>query len=815
MMSTKEVTKKHKEKHTKIGLTRDEILYDYYLANLSRQLSILGRKEVLSGKAKFGVFGDGKEIAQIAFAKFFQNGDWRSGYYREQTFMLAAGLTTPDEFFYQLYGDIRVEKNPHSGGRSFNNHFATRSLNDDGSWKDLTKQKNSCSDLSPTSGQMPRMLGLGLASKLYRKHEVFKQKTMSNKGNEIVFGMIGDASTSEGHFFEVMNAAGVLQVPIAVAVWDDGYGISVPKEKQTIKSSISETLKGFEKGDNTNGILIYKENGWDYEKLMVMFKEGVTRCRETHTPVLFHIEELTQPQGHTTSGSHERYKSKERLEWEFSHDPLIKMKEWILANNLADEYDTEKIEIKAEKDARDARARVWKDYTAPILNEKKQLLDIIANKDCDCNEEKENRIKEIVDDLNDISYPLRKDLISSAKKIIRNICNNCNHSENLKFKLQNWLSSNFLQLVENYSDSVYNETKFSVLNVKGNLPVYSKNSPIVNGREILNENFDHLLTKYPMLVAFGEDVGKIGGVNQCFEGLQEKHGEMKVFDTGIRETSIIGKGIGLALRGFRPIAEIQYFDYILYALQALSDDLASLHWRTKAGQVAPMIIRTRGHRLEGIWHAGSPISMVLGAIRGIYVCTPRNMAQAAGMYNTLLEGQDPALMIEPLNAYRYKERRPDNLTEYKVALGIPEILSEGGDITIVTYGSCVKIAQEAVKQLHDFNIHVELIDVQTLLPFDLHQITKDSIKKTGKVLFFDEDVPGGGTAYMMQKVLDDQKAFQFLKYPPITLTAKEHRTAFGSDGDYFSKPSVENVFEKIYSFFTSINPDQYPALHSL
>ena len=797
-------------------LTRKDILQDYYLAYLSRQLSIAGRKEVLNGKAKFGIFGDGKEIAQVAYAKFFREGDWRSGYYRDQTFLLAADLTTPEEFFFQLYGDIRLKHNPHSGGRNFNNHFATRNLNTDGSWKDLTKQKNSASDLSPTAGQMPRMLGLGLASKLMRNNkELRKYKNISNNGDEIVFGMIGDASTSEGHFFEVMNAAGVLQLPIAVAVWDDGYGISVPKAKQTIKSSISQVLKGFEKEENTNGIKIFTCRGWNYPELIETFKEGIELCRSKHVPVLFHVEELTQPTGHSTSGSHERYKSKDRLLWEAANDPVLKMKEWILEEKLAHADELSDMENKAEKYVKEVRNKVWKSFSSFIQQEKNKLIRIVNEKDCKCKDENEDQIHAIIKSLNDISFPIRKDLISTAKKINRQICGNCSSNLTLKKSLQQWLNENYFQYIENYSDSVYNETSFSVLNVKGNQRVYSENSPIVNGREILNENFDHLLQKYPLLVAFGEDLGKIGGVNQCFEGLQEKYGENRVFDTGIRESSIIGKGIGLSLRGFRPIAEIQYFDYILYAIQTLSDDLASLHWRTRAGQCAPLIIRTRGHRLEGIWHAGSPMSMVLGSLRGIYICTPRNMTQAAGMYNTLMEGHDPGLVVEPLNAYRLKERKPDNLTEYKVSLGVPEILSEGTDITLVTYGSCVRITQEAVKQLKDFDIHAELIDVQTLIPFDLHHIIKESVKKTGKILFIDEDVPGGASAYMLQKVLVEQNAFHYLNYPPQTLTSREHRPAYGSDGDYFSKPSAENVFERAYMIMHSANPDLYPSVNSL
>lgn len=794
---------------------KDEVLHDYYLAFVSREMSIMARKEVLNGRAKFGIFGDGKELGQIAFAKFFKEGDWRSGYYRDQTFMLAAGLLNIEEFFCQLYGDTDLKVNPSSGGRSFNNHFATRSLNEDGSWIDLTKQKNSAADLSPTAGQMPRLLGLGLASKLARQqNDSVKLSGISVDGNEVAFGMIGDASTSEGHFFEVLNAAAVLQVPIALSVWDDGYGISVPREKQTVHSSIYEALQGFSFKGNGSGILLYQGKGWDYPGLVNLYKEGINICRKEHIPIVFHIDEINQPLGHSTSGSHERYKSSERLEWERQFDGIRKMKEWILQMKLASEEELKKIESRAIEEVRQAKQKIWKKYTSPFLHDKQELLNIVRNRGCKCTQKlNDDRIEDYVREIEEMKFPIRKDIVSIAKRIIRYVCNECTVNGGLKQDLKNWLLHSYIDNIDKYSDRVYNENHTSVMNVHGIMPQYSDQSEILSGREILRKNFDQLLERYPLLVIFGEDVGKIGGVNQCLEGLQQKYGEHRVFDTGIRETSIIGKGIGLALRGFRPIAEIQYFDYLLYTLQTLSDDLATTHWRTRGGQVVPLIIRTRGHRLEGIWHSGSPMSMVINSIRGIYVCVPRNMTQAAGFYNTLLQGEDPALVIEPLNGYRLKEVKPDNLKNMAIPLGVPEKLTEGNDLTLVTYGSCVRIADEAINQLKDFNIQVELIDVQTLLPFDIHHSIAESVKKTGKVLFFDEDVPGGAAAYMMQKVLEEQSVFSYLTVPARTLTAREHRPAYNSDGDYFSKPNAENVFEVVYEMMHQSNPREFPSIY--
>ncbi len=793
---------------------RQEVLNDYLLANQSRQLSILGRKEVLTGKAKFGIFGDGKEIAQIAFAKQFREGDWRSGYYRDQTFMLAAGLISLEEFFSQLYGDTDIKNNPGTGGRNFNNHFSTRSLDESGAWKNLARQKNSSSDISPTAGQMPRMLGLALASKLYRENPQLASYTnFSVNGNEVVFGSIGDASTSEGHFFEIMNAAGVLQVPVALAVWDDGYGISVPRKYQTIKDSILKALKGFEKEKRTNGINLFYGKGWDYPGLCELFEKGIAATRQDHVPVLFHIDEMTQPLGHSTSGSHERYKSKDRLRWEEEFDCLRKMREWILETGLASPDELNAIEEQATEDVRLARQKAWLAYQKPIQKDRTALLSIIEHKKCVCKKENLDKITIYTQNLKGLENPIRKDNISTAKKILRYICINCNQREKLQEEIGKYLKHQFVVNFEKYSSALYTEDEHSALEVEKIDPVYSDASPEVPGREIIRDNFDVLLGKYPLLVAFGEDLGKIGGVNQTYEGLQEKYGNLRVFDTGIRETSIIGKGIGLALRGFRPIAEIQYFDYLLFALQAMSDDLATTHWRTAGGQVVPLIISTRGHRLEGVWHSGSPLSMVINSIRGIYVCVPRNMTQAAGFYNTLLEGQDPALVIEPLNGYRLKERRPDNVGEYRVPLGIPEVLTKGSDITLVTYGSCVRIARDAVKQLKEFGIHVELIDVQTLLPFDINETILASVKKTNRVLFFDEDVPGGATAYMMQKVIEEEDAYRYLDSLPRTLSAMDHRPAYTTDGDYFSNPNAENVFESVYAIMHEANPVKFPELY--
>ncbi|MGE0077235.1 MAG: thiamine pyrophosphate-dependent enzyme [Bacteroidales bacterium] len=795
--------------------SKEEILNDYYLANLSRQISLMGRKEVLTGKAKFGIFGDGKELAQVALAKFYKDGDWRSGYYRDQTFMMAVGAFSAEEFFAQLYGQTNVELNPGNAGRTFNNHFATRSLNADGTWKSLTKQRNSTPDISPTAGQMPRLLGLAWASKLFRNNkELSKFSDFSDNGNEVAFGTIGDASTSEGHFWETLNAAAVMQVPMALAVWDDGYGISVPRDYQTTKGSISDILQGFVKGENDKtGIYLYKVKGWDYPSMIATFAEGVERARKEHVPVVFHVIEITQPQGHSTSGSHERYKSEERLEWEKEFDCNKRFRDWIVAEKIATDKELAVVEENATNDAKSARDKAWDAYSTPIKKERDELIKIIDNRSCMCKREHVDKVGIITNQLKAIQNPIRKDNMSSAKRILRHVCTDCTIREKLQSDLEQWLDRNQKDGYDKYSSHLYCETDRAAWKVKEVKPIFSENSPMVNGREVLRDNWDKLFEKYPLLVSFGEDVGGIGGVNQSYEGIQAKYGLNRITDTGIREATILGQGLGLALRGMRPVAEIQYFDYLLYALQTMSDDLATIRWRTKNGQMAPLIISTRGHRLEGVWHSGSPLSMVINSIRGVYVCVPRNMTQAAGFYNTLLESDDPALVIEPLNGYRLKERRPDNIGEYRVPLGIPEILKSGTDVTLVTYGSCVRIAQEAVDQLAEFGISVELIDVQTLLPFDLPNVILESIKKTNRVVFFDEDVPGGATAFMMQKVLEERNGYQYLDSTPKTITAKEHRPAYTTDGDYFSNPNAEDVFEGVYQMMNEVNPKRYPKLY--
>ena len=796
---------------TNININKETILADFRLANLSRDLSITGRREVLTGKAKFGIFGDGKEIIQIAMAKQFSEGDWRSGYYRDQTWMMAMGLYDSLEFFHQLYGNTDRQVNHGSGGRVFNNHFSIPNINPDGSWRDLTKQKNSSSDISPTAGQMPRLLGLAYASKLFRQNKELHQfTTLTNKGNEVAFGSIGDASTSEGYFWETINAAGVLQVPMAVSVYDDGYGISVPKKYQTTKGSISEILKGFETEKDKPGIRIFKGKGWDYPGLIKLYEEGIAICRAQHIPVLFHIEEVTQPQGHSTSGSHERYKDEDRLKWEDNFDPIKKMREWILESGIAEAAELDKLAAEAEEEVKESRKKGWEMFQEPIKVERDALVKIINDRSCNCSEKaKEDSVEQFTEDLKKVISPIRKDNFVTARKILRNVCNTCLNSDNLKEELQGWLIRNYKDATRSYDSYLYNETPTSVLNVKPVAPVYSANSAEVPGRQILRDNYDKLFTKYPRLVTFGEDVGLIGGVNQSLEGLQKKFGELRITDTGIREATILGQGIGLALRGMRPIAEIQYLDYLVYALQLLSDDLATTYYRTAGRMIAPLIISTRGHRLEGIWHSGSPMSMLINSVRGSYVCAPRDMTRAAGFYNTLLEGNDPAIVIEPLNGYRLKEKMPDNIGEFRLQLGIPEVLYQGTDLTLITYGSTVKIAVEAVKQLAAHDISVELIDVQTLVPFDKNKVILESIKKTNRVLFLDEDVPGGTTAYMMQEVLEKQGAWQYLDSPPKTLTAKEHRPAYTTDGDYFSKPNSEDVFDLIFAMMKEAVPEKY------
>ncbi len=793
---------------TKKSFYKEDVLNDYRIACESRQVSLLGRKEVLTGKAKFGIFGDGKEVPQLAMAKVFREGDWRSGYYRDQTFMFATGMMTLEEFFAQLYGNTDIQANPSNGGRLMNNHFATRSLDEKGDWKVLTAQKNSSADISPTAGQMPRLLGLALASKVFRNNpHLHGMSRFSVKGNEVAFGTIGDASTSEGHFFETINAAGVLQVPLAISVWDDGWGISVPRKYQTTKGNISEILKGFERDANNPGFVILKAKGWDYPSLCKIYEEGIAICRKEHVPVLFHITELTQPQGHSTSGSHERYKTKEQLEWEKEFDCIQQMRQWILNEKIANENELDSIENNAVARAKEARLAAWNQYLAPIKAERERLVSTVKASKCPC--KKQQRIDVIVEALEKLIEPTRKDIISSGKKVLRDVCTTCDLKKPMKSELTEWFDEQMNVNKNRYGSHLYSESAQSAMNIDGIAPIITEKSPVVTGREVLLSNYDHLFTTYPELLVFGEDVGKIGGVNQTLEGMQAKYGEIRVSDTGIREATIIGQGVGLAMRGLRPIAEIQYFDYLLYGLQVLSDDLATLQYRTRGGQKAPLIISTRGHRLEGIWHSGSPLSMVINSIRGIHVLVPRNMTQASGFYNTMMASDDPALIIEPLNGYRLKEKMPDNIGNYRVPIGIPEVLEPGTDLTLVTYGSCVRIAQEAVAQLKEFRISVELIDVQSLLPFDRNHDIVKSLIKTNKIVFFDEDVPGGATAYMMQNVLEQQGGYKYLDAEPKTITATNHRPAYSTDGDYFSNPNAEDVFETIYRMMHEYNPTKY------
>lgn len=784
------------------------VLNDYRIANESRQTSLLGRKEVLTGKAKFGIFGDGKELAQIAMSKIFKNGDFRSGYYRDQTFMMAIGAVNVQQWFAGLYAHTDLEHEPMSAGRQMGGHYATHSLNDDGTFKNLINQKNSSSDISPTGSQMPRLLGLAYASHFYKVNKDLQQGeflNFSNKGNEIAFGTIGDASTSEGLFWETINAAGVLQIPMLVSVWDDGHGISVPKKYQTTKESISEILKGFQREKGGKGYEIFKTKGWDYAHLCETYERAEKVCREEHVPVLVHVEEVTQPQGHSTSGSHERYKSKERLQWETDFDCIKKMREWILENALSDAATLDKIEEEAKNTVRDGKNAAWTNYLQPIKNEVAEVTELFN--EIIAQSGKAVFIEPIKSELSGLKDPIRKDIHVAVKKVLRLI-----KSESLpaKQKLISWLSLSKIENHNRYSSFLHSQ---SALNVVPKPAEYDDEIKMVDAREILRDNFDAILNKYPQTLIFGEDSGKIGGVNQGLEGLQAKYGEHRVFDTGIREATIMGQAIGLAMRGLRPIAEIQYLDYLLYALQVMSDDLATVQWRTRGTQKAPVIIRTRGHRLEGVWHSGSPMGMIVHACRGIYVCTPRNMTQAAGFYNTLLEADEPALIVEPLNGYRLKEQLPVNLGEYKVPLGIPETLNEGTDVTLVTYGSNVRIAQDALKLLSEHDVSVELIDVQTLLPFDINNSIVESLKKTNRLVVLDEDVPGGASAYIIQKIVEEQGGYKYLDSAPVTITAKEHRPAYGSDGDYFSKPATDDVFDVIYGIMNEVNPTKYPDIY--
>ncbi|UII23690.1 alpha-ketoacid dehydrogenase subunit alpha/beta [Fulvivirga ligni] len=801
-MSTTDIIKKSTKKKT-------EVIADYRLACQSREASLLGRKEVFMGKAKFGIFGDGKEVAQIAMAKVFQDGDFRSGYYRDQTFMLAIGELTLEQYFAQLYAHTDVEADPASAGRLMNGHFATRMLDENGELKELSKHKNSSADISPTAAQMPRLVGLAYASKLFRQNKgLHKYKNLSIKGNEVAFGTIGNASTSEGIFYESINAAGVLQVPMLVAVWDDDYGISVPQEYHTTKGSISEALKGFQRENGSNGYEIFTAKGWDYTGLIDTFIKASKVSRDEHVPTLVHVKEVTQPQGHSTSGSHERYKSKERLEWEKDHDCIKKMREWILENDLATSAELDEVEKEAKQFAKNAKNSAWKAFNESLKADEKEALELLT--EAIHESAHKEALQNIRNGLKNALNPIRMDSVRAVKKALR-----CIRKENIstKAKLQDWVKRVAADNFENFSSNLHSQSAQAAMNVQVVDPVYNDDSQLVDGREVLQACFDNALARDPRVLAFGEDVGRIGDVNQAFAGLQEKYGELRVTDTGIREATIIGQGIGAALRGLRPIAEIQYLDYLIYAIQIMSDDLATLQYRTRGGQKAPLIVRTRGHRLEGVWHAGSPMGMILHSLRGMYVLVPRNMTQAAGFYNTLLQSDDTALIIECLNGYRLKERIPENIGEFTVPLGQPEVLREGSDVTIVTYGSMCKIVMEAADQLKEYDISCEVIDVQTLLPFDINHTIVESLKKTNRVIFADEDVPGGATAFMMQKVLEEQNGYAYLDSKPVTLAAKEHRPAYASDGDYFSKPNTEDVFDVAYTIMSEVNPERYPEIY--
>lgn len=783
---------------------KKEVIRDYKIAVTSRECSLLGRREVLTGKAKFGIFGDGKEVPQLAWAKVFKEGDWRSGYYRDQTFMMAIGKLTVQEFFAGLYGHVDQDLEPMSAGRQMGGHFSTRTVNKDGTWKNLAKEKNSSADISPTAGQMPRLLGLAQASKIYREVDSVKNKdTFSNNGNEIAWGTIGNASTSEGLFWETINAAGVLQVPMVMNVWDDEYGISVHAEHQTTKEDISKVLSGFQRDKNDDGYEIIIVKGWDYPALIEAYEKAEKIARTEHVPVLLHIKEITQPQGHSTSGSHERYKSEERLSWEKEYDCNAKMREWILENEFATEEELEQLEKDIKKEVRDGKNAAWKAYTTEIKEEQAELLSVLADFTA------QNEIKELYDALAADRAPIRKDVLSTARKALRfATLNNING----KVAIAKWIEHYIKKIQPKFSSHLYSETG-TACDIKEVLPTYDENPESVDGRIVIRDNFDAIFSKHPEVLIFGEDAGKIGDVNQGLEGLQEKHGRLRVADSGIREATILGQGIGMAMRGLRPIAEIQYLDYILYALQIMSDDLATLQYRTNGAQKAPLIVRTRGHRLEGIWHSGSPMGGLLHLLRGIYILTPRNMTKAAGFYNTLLESDEPGLIIECLNGYRLKENLPNNLGEFRTPIGVVETLREGNDITVVSYGSTLRLVEDAAEELADYGISVEVIDAQSLLPFDINHDIVKSLEKTNRLLVVDEDVPGGASSYIIQEIIEKQNGYKYLDSKPQTLTAKAHRPAYGTDGDYFSKPSADDIFEKIYDILNEVNPNKYPALY--
>ena len=780
-----------------------EVLKDFYTVIMSREVSLQGRKEVLTGKAKFGILGDGKELPQIAMARAFKKGDWRSGYYRDQTFMFALGECTIEQYFAQLYAD--TENDPFSGGRQMNNHFATPTIDSNDNWLPLKDLYNVSSDISCTGGQMARGLGLALASKLYKEGSDFNKKDiLTKKGNEVVFCTIGDASTSEGAFWETMNAATVNRLPLIACVWDDGYGISVPVDKQTTKGSISKAMEGFLVDESGDGMMIYTVKGWNYPDLCATFEKVTQKVREESRPALIHVQELTQPQGHSTSGSHERYKSAERLEWEKEYDCIVKMEEWILKNKLATQEQVDQIKEQAATDARQGKLNAWKAYGDPVKQTISRLASVYASL-----EDKSKEILKLEKDLKTLLNPTYSEVVKNARILKQFLLVDLG---SVPAELQEFLDDSYALANERYHTHLYSSSDTAAINIPSVPAVYSEDSKKINGFQIINTFFDKALEKYPNMIGFGEDVGKIGDVNQGFAGMQEKYGEHRIFDTGIREWSIMGMAVGAAMRGLKPVAEIQYLDYLLYGLSPLSDDLATLRYRSNGIQKAPAIIRTRGHRLEGVWHSGSPLGMMINSLRGMYIVTPRNMVQAAGFYNTLLQSDDPAIVIECLNGYRLKETLPDNIAEFSLPLGVPEVLQEGTDVTLVTYGSCVREAEKGIKMLSKAGVSVELIDVQTLLPFDLEHKIVDSLKKTNKVIFLDEDMPGGATAYMMKEVLENQGGYKYLDAAPVTLTAWEHRPPFGSDGDYFSKPNSEDVFNVVYNIMHDFDPQKYPEV---
>ena len=786
---------------------KTEVLNDYKTVVTSRECSLLGRREVLTGKAKFGIFGDGKEVPQIAWAKSFQNGDFRSGYYRDQTFMMAIGELTIEQFFAGLYANTDLKEEPMSAGRQMGGHFATHSLDEQGNWKNLTEQKNSSADISPTAGQMPRLLGLAQASKIYRNVNGIDTTNFSKKGNEIAWGTIGNASTSEGLFFETINAAGVLQVPMIISIWDDEYGISVHAKHQTTKENISEILKGFQRDGDNNGYEIFRVNGWNYAELIDTYQRAAQVARKEHVPVMIHVQQLTQPQGHSTSGSHERYKDADRLAWEAKYDCNAQMRKWIIENNIASNEELVAIEKNIKKAVRDGKKAAWSAFINPLKAEKNEailLLERVAK-----NSANGVFITKLKNDLASIDEPLRKDILSVTRKALRYIVS---EQSNVKTELQNWINNYINTIQPKYSSYLHSQSNRKATNQTVVQPTYNSDAEEVDGRVILRDNFKAIFSNYPEALVFGEDAGHIGDVNQGLEGLQEKFGELRVSDTGIREATILGQGIGMAMRGLRPIAEIQYLDYILYALQIMSDDLATLQYRTKGRQKAPLIVRTRGHRLEGIWHSGSQMGGVLNLIRGIHVLVPRNMTKAAGFYNTLLDSDEPALIVECLNGYRLKEKLPNNIGEFKTPLGVVEIIKEGEDITLVSYGSTLRLVEQAAKELLEVGINVEIIDVQSLLPFDINHDIVKSVSKTNRLMIIDEDVSGGASAYILDEILNKQNAYKYLDSQPKTLAAQPHRPAYGTDGDYFSKPSAEDIFEAIYNVMHEANPINFPKL---